>query len=213
MRDKIIDTYDRVAINSERTILKYVKQDDYTLQTNKLLKDLCIKTYPKNCKSTYFETTTSTKINENKRNMIVKTLYDINYQRGDNDWAPSVIVAFMTEMFTYFVSDCVISTRVGAYKGNPIIYVHYPEDSEDYKKALENVSKRYNVPINKFKTYMAVFLNNYRKGNDTANLDKYFTKYELYSWIYRDPEKLQKDVEAKKLTEEELEIVKQLYNI
>lgn len=130
--------------------------------------------------------------NISTRRTIVKTLEDINYKRGNKDWTEKVAIAFMEEVFDLFLNEAnenIIETR---------------------KKEISN---RYNVPTNRLKTQVALFLNNLENGKDKFNILSYFSIYEIITWKYRDSEKLQELIEQNKISENDLNILRKLERI
>ena len=81
------------------------------------------------------------------------------------------------------------------------------------KQISEEISARYNVPVNRFKTEMALFIRNWEQGNDKFGILDYFTIYDIVNWKYKDPDKLQQDVQNNKIPENELQAIKELYNV
>ena len=136
--------------------------------------------------------TTSYFSNISVRRTIVKTLEDIGYRRGKKDWSEKVAIAFMEEVINLFLNE-----------GN--------DEIVDAK--IEEISKRYNVPTNRLKTQIALFLNNLEKGKDKFNILSYFSIYEIMEWKYRDSEKLQELIEQNKISDNDLNILRKLERI
>ena len=136
--------------------------------------------------------TTSYFSNISVRRTIVKTLEDINYKRCKNDWSEKVAIAFMEEVFDVFLNE-----------GN----------NEVVDLRIEEISKRYNVPTNRLKTQVALFLNNLEKGKDKFNILSYFSIYEIIAWKYRDTEKLQELIEKDELPEEDRKLLVKMNRI
>lgn len=130
--------------------------------------------------------------NISTRRTIVKTLKNINYKRGNKDWSEKVAIAFMEEVFDLFLNEA----------NDDIV--------DSYKKEISN---RYNVPTNRLKTQVALFLNNLEKGKDKFNILSYFSIYEIITWKYRDSEKLQELIEQNKISENDLNILRKLERI
>lgn len=131
--------------------------------------------------STYFSNITT-------RRTIVNTLRNINYKREDG-WTEQVAIAFMEEVISLYL-----------YEGN-----------DDYIKDEEkDISERYNVPVNRLKTQIALFLNNLENGRDKFNIYSYFSAYEIVKWKYRDMNKLQQDIEEDKLSLTDRILLKEL---
>lgn len=136
--------------------------------------------------------TTSYFSNISVRRTIVKTLEDIKYKRGKNDWSEKVAIAFMEEVINLFLNEGnneIVDTKIG------------------------EISKRYNVPTNRLKTQVALFLNNLEKGKDKFNILSYFSIYEIMEWKYRDVEKLQELIEADKLSAEDRKLLTKMNRI
>ena len=130
--------------------------------------------------------TTSYFSNISTRRTIVKTLEDINYKRGNKDWSEKVAIAFMEEVINLFLNEA----------NNDIV-----------DKKTKEISTRYNVPTNRLKTQIALFLNNLEKGKDKFNILSYFSIYEILEWKYRDLEKLQELIEQDKLSEKDRKLL------
>ena len=99
------------------------------------------------------------------------------------------VIAFMHEVMNLYLSH---HTSEAFIKGKELI-----------------ISERYNVPVNRIKTQMALFLNNLAKGYDKFNINYYFTNYDLINWKYRDRKKLQKDIENNKIGACDLRLLKE----
>ena len=148
------------------------------------------------------------KLMQKYRQQIVSTLIEINYHRGNEKWEPKVIIAFMTEALQYFKGEIFFDVQ-----NNDITLIHFKERNKYYEDYLKRLCDRYNVPENRLKTQIALFLRNAKEGKDKANLYEYFSPYELIRWQYRDKEKLQLDLENNKLNDLEIQLIKDLYNI
>lgn len=130
--------------------------------------------------------------NISTRRTIVKTLDDIGFKRNKKDWTEKVAIAFMEEVFDLYLNEAndeVIETR------------------------RKEISTRYNVPTNRLKTQVALFLNNLDNGKDKFNILSYFSIYEIITWKYRDNEKLQNMIEENKIPESDLDILRKLERI
>lgn len=148
------------------------------------------------------------KLMQKYRQQIVSTLIEINYHRGNEKWEPKVIIAFMTEALQYFKGEIFFDVQ-----NNDITLIHFKERNKYYEDYLKRLCDRYNVPENRLKTQIALFLRNAKEGKDKANLYEYFSPYELIRWQYRDKVKLQLDLENNKLNDLEIQLIKDLYNI
>lgn len=131
--------------------------------------------------STYFSNITT-------RRTIVNTLRNINYKREDG-WTEQVAIAFMEEVISLYL---------------------YEGDDDYIKDEEKDISERYNVPVNRLKTQIALFLNNLENGRDKFNIYSYFSKYEIVKWKYRDINKLQQDIEEDKLSAMDRILLKEL---
>lgn len=133
--------------------------------------------------------TSSFTIKRDLRTTFVKVLKDIKYKRQDSSWTETTVIAFMHEVMNLYLSH---HTSEAFIKGKELI-----------------ISERYNVPVNRIKTQMALFLNNLAKGYDKFNINYYFTNYDLINWKYRDRKKLQKDIENNKIGACDLRLLKE----
>lgn len=137
-----------------------------------------------------------------KRIDFVLALKQINYHRNKDKWTGVTAIAFMTEVMNYYMKDSEF-------------YKDYIGSSCKILCPLEEIEERYNVPQNRFKTQVALFLINLDKGNDKFNILNYFTQIDLLLWKYRDNdiERIQKDIEKQILTEDILNLTKKLFNL
>ena len=131
--------------------------------------------------SSYFE-------NISARRTIIETLNDINFRRGNN-WTEKIVIAFMDEVISLYL-----------YEGN----------DEIIRKREEEISYKYNVPINRLKTQVALFIINLDNNHDKFNILEYFSKYEIIMWKYRDIDKLQELIEEEKVSENDLKLLRDL---
>lgn len=122
------------------------------------------------------------------RRTIVKTLQNINYKR-DSKWTEQAAIGFMEEVISLYL---------------------YEGDDEYIKDQEKDISIRYNVPVNRLKTQIALFLNNLETGKDKFNILEYFSVYDLVKWKYRDLNKLQEDIEANKIDPRDYKALKEL---
>lgn len=136
-----------------------------------------------------------------KRQTIVKTLKDIKYERKDTKWTSCTAIAFMEEVMS-------IEMLFEVYNFSLQI-----KHNSDLEKICLDISNRYNVPISRFNTQLALFIRNWEQGNDKFEISEYFSIYEIVKWKYRDVDKLQQDIENNKITDEELQAIRKLYNI
>ena len=127
-----------------------------------------------------------------RRNVIISTLKNINYKRGDT-WDRTSTVGFMDEVIKCkFDLDDVLS-------------------QDEY---LSLISERYNIPKNKIYANMALILTNLKRNIDPYGVRKYFSDYELLMYKYKDnEEKLYNDIEENKLSDKELSLVKKIFNV
>lgn len=131
--------------------------------------------------SRYFE-------NISARRTIIKTLEDIDFVRNKN-WTEKVAIAYMDEVMSLYL-----------YEGDP-----------DYIKEKESIiARRYNVPISRLKTQLALFLINLENNHDNFHILDYFSEYELVLWKYRDINKLQELIENNKLNEKDQKLLQDL---
>ena len=151
-----------------------------------------------NDKGKYLSVVSDLYLKKCKRKNIVKTLQDINYRRETNKWNESTGIGFITE-----VMEC--------YKNEMSSFeVYSKEFVEDYKK---EISERYNVPENKLKVQLGLILTNYKNGVDPYNIYRYFEPYEIVMWKYRNIKNLNEALENGKITEEELNLIKDIYEV
>lgn len=127
------------------------------------------------------------------RSIIVDILSDINYKRGDKKWISQTVIAYMDEVIKVFTEPYV--------------------DEKVREEVKKEIGKRYNVPVNRLKTQLALFIINLDKGVDKYNIKDYFTAYEIFKWKYRDEDKLQKATENNTLSKMDKQIIEELYNI
>jgi len=120
------------------------------------------------------------------RRTIVKTLQDIDYKRNKKSWSEKIAIGFMEEVIDLFLNEA---------------------DDEIIEKRVKEISTRYNVPTNRLKTQVALFLNNLENGKDKFNILSYFSIYEILAWKYRDVEKLQELIEQNKLPKEDKKLL------
>lgn len=174
--------YQKYLLKNLNTVLKKCNLRNY-------LDEFCF-TEPTRCTYKDIDLIVTSSIREHiyKRDNIVNTLKDINYKRGNKEWNESTAVAFIHEVF--------------------LLYKNETDPNND--ELNKQISKRYNIEINRFKTQVALFINNWEKGKDKFHLEQYFSKYEFILWKYRDIEKLQKCIEEDKLNEQYIEILRQL---
>ena len=128
------------------------------------------------------------------RTVMVNTLKDSNYKRRNNKWNTTNVISFIHEVFELEKIKDILTNK-------------------DITNISKDISKRYNVKIERLKTQVALFLINYSKGNDHYGIDNYFTKYDIFNYKYGDIDNLQKAVEANKLTEEEYDILNEIYDL
>lgn len=138
-----------------------------------------------------FILTTTPFSNITTRNTIVNTLRKTNYKRNQEKWNSFTAIGFMQEVINLY--------NIG--------------QDEMFNEKAKEISDRYNVPINRFKTQIALFITNLEQGNDKFGILDYFTIYDIVNWKYRDLDKLQEDVQNNKIPENELQAIKELYNI
>lgn len=134
-----------------------------------------------------------------KRQEIIKTLMQINYQRKDKKWTPCTIIGFIEEVFTLYYNNAYYEINDNFKEDKNLIIAKYCKDEESYNKAIQNISKRYNVTKSRFNPQIALFLLNLKNNKDNSNMLKYFNYYEIVLWKYKDIEKLQKLIEEEKV--------------
>ena len=158
--------------------------------------------------NSYMTVMSNIRLMKEYRQQIVATLIEIDYHRGNEKWQPRVIIAFMTEALQYFKGEIFFDVQ-----NNDITLIHIKKKNKYYEVYLKRLCDRYNVPENRLKTQVALFLRNAKEGRDKANLYNYFSPYELIRWQYRDKEKLQQDLEDNKLNDLEIQLIKDLENV
>jgi len=126
--------------------------------------------------------------NISTRRTLKYLLKEIEYQRKDK-WCSQIVVAFIHEVMDLYMTQ-----------GDPAII----------KAKEKSISKRYNVPISRLKTQVALFINNLDRCKDTYGIYDYFTRIEILMWKYRDVKTLQKDLAQNKVKENDLQILKNL---
>lgn len=119
---------------------------------------------------------------------IIRTLKECKFERTDK-WTEKVVNAFIYEVITLYT---------------------YVQDATIIESEEVNISERYNVPINRLKTQVALFLTNLKSGKDKFNILHYFSIYNIIKWKYRDLEKLQQDIENQKIDDEDLKYLREL---
>lgn len=141
---------------------------------------------------------TTEEIHKSKlRKEIVDTLIQTKYTRVNtgSKWAPKVTIAFLHEALYYIKNENNLS--------------------DSFKSSIqEHIKDMYLVEPNRIKTQVALFLMNFERGNDKAEIRYYFTEYEILTLKYHnDIEKLQKAVEEGKVTNRELQLIDNMYNV
>lgn len=139
-----------------------------------------------------------------RREEIIKTLIETNYQRKNNEWTSSTIIGFISEVLLLYYEDSFYYIKDKYFSGSPLIKINYPDKDDTinkklYEEHLKEISKRYNVPINRFNTQLALFLLNLQNNKDNAGILQYFNYYELIIWKYRDINRLQDLIENNKV--------------
>lgn len=120
-------------------------------------------------------------LKETQRELIVKTLKETGYKRGNRNWAAEVVSAFIEEVMNLNITTS--------------------------KEDKLEISKRYNVEVNKFNSMVSFFMGLKRT---TYSLYRYFTDYDFISWKYRDEKTLNKAIEAGTISAKELKMLKEL---
>ena len=128
------------------------------------------------------------------RKEIVDTLIQTKYVK-DNKWAQKVVIAFLHEALYYIKNEINLS--------------------DSFKSSFQkHIEEMYGVKPNRIKSQVALFIMNFERGNDKSDIRYYFTEYEILTLKYHnDIEKLQKAVEEGKVTNRELHLIDNLYNI
>lgn len=128
------------------------------------------------------------------RNVMIETLNNVGFKRGNKKWTTNMVIPFMQEIMDLYSQP-------------------YLNDIE-FENAKKELSKKYNVPVSRLKTQMALFFINYDKGNDKYGIDKYFTHWDIFNWKYNsNSEKLAQATENDKLTEIDRQIINELYKV
>lgn len=123
-----------------------------------------------------------------QRQIIIKTLDDLKFRRNNN-WSEKVAIAFMDEVMYLYL---------------------YETDLEYIKRREEEIAYKYNVPICRLKTQLALFLNNLDNNKDKFHILDYFSEYEIIKWKYRDINKMQELIENNKISENDLKLLRDL---
>lgn len=157
------------------------------LEKNKVLKKMDVHTYSLfNCWLNLSETRrywimSEIEMKETRRELIVKTLKDTNYKRNGKSWTSETVAAFIEEVLNL--------------------------NSTSTKEEKLEISKRYDVEINKFNSMVSFFMGLKRS---TYSLNLYFTEYDFLSWKYRDEKTLEKAIEAETISQREIDMLKEL---
>ena len=128
--------------------------------------------------------------NLSTRRTMVRTIKGLDYKRGNKEWCEFNVIPFIQEVFTLSI-----------------------EGSANYEEDRKEISQRYNVPVSRLNTQVALFIRNYENGNDKYGIGDYYSKFDIFAWKYRDLSKLQEDLEKGKVSKETLEIVHSYYTI
>ena len=124
------------------------------------------------------------------RRTMVRTLKGLNYKRGNENWNEFNVIPFIQEVFTLNI-----------------------DGSGNYEEDRKEISERYNVPVSRLNTQVALFIRNFENGNDKYGIGNYYSKFDIFAWKYRDLSKLQEDLENNKVSKETLNIVHAYYTI
>lgn len=182
-------------ISTNPKVVKF--SDKFINKGNKLLKKLSTPTYLRTFGSYQVYVSAGNKsliatsndfVNISARKTIVDTLKEIDYVRTGN-WTVKTAIAFMDEVINLF---------------------SFEADDEIIEERKFEIARRYNVPVSRLKTQVALFINNLYKGIDKYRINYYFSKYEIVKWKYRDIQKIQEDVENNKLLDIDREILEEL---
>lgn len=183
MNKRNITKFNKSFIKNSTNLLNHINMYDYIENFGKY-QTLTVKVNNKD-----LIVTSSVFANISTRRTLVNTLKNINYQRGNQKWVEQAVIAFLEEVMSLYL-----------YEGD-----------DDYIKTVEkDISKRYNVAINRFKTQVALFLNNLDKGKDNFHILSYFSPYEIITWKYRDINKLQEAIENDKISEKDKNFLRDL---
>lgn len=157
------------------------------LEKNKSLKNMEVNEYLKFlCWLNTSETRRYFMISENEskyhlRCQLVQTLKEIDYRRKNNNWTSRTVAAFIQEAI-----ECLLSGT---------------SDEE------QEISRRYNVDINKFSSMVSFFMGLKRT---TYSLNQFFTDYDYTIWKYRNPKTFKKALELETISKQELNILEEL---
>lgn len=145
-----------------------------------------------NCCAQYYYLIDNDYYNFLKRLHICNALNDLKYERKDEKWNKTTVNAFLHYVFQIAELD---------------------KDSDRYKTLSESISKMFNVPINRLNSQANLFLLNLSKNQDNFRIKDYFSTLDIIKYKYRNPERLEKDLKNNKISDEELEVIKEYYGV
>lgn len=188
-----------------------VKENDYS----RIFKDyeLCLNTH-KGCTSG-MTVMSNIQLLKTIREQMVATLISTNYYRINNrKWTPITIICFLTEAFELVLNGNfyeLTSTEEISSIVHPVHTVKINKEDERYEDYLEELCSRYGVSFSRMNTQIALFIRN-AKSSDVYNIYNYFSPYEILSWEYRNPEKLEDELQEGKLNEYCYKKIKSILN-
>ena len=128
------------------------------------------------------------------RTNMIEELEGLEYERGNKAWNTFNVIPFMEDVMNVFTI--------------PFLY------DSTFNEAKKAISARYNVPVSRLKTQLALFIRNYENGKDKFGIGNYFTDYDLFFWKYgNDYAKLQDALENNKLTKADFKLMHELFEL
>lgn len=84
---------------------------------------------------------------------------------------------------------------------------------EEIKQRLEEIAFRYGIRENAVSSYMAQHLKRIDDNKDIYEISNWFSRKDILKYKYRNPEKLQKDVDENKISESDLKIIRDMFGV
>lgn len=127
------------------------------------------------------------------RDAITSTLININYVKTTKKWNKEEVCTFMN-----------------------IVFKTYLDEENTSKKAIDEanviIKRMFGIEANRIKSTMTIFIKQIEDG-DSLGMYNLFSVYEILSWKYRNPDKLKEDMENNKIKEEDLELIRKLFDV
>ena len=117
----------------------------------------------------------------------------MNYVKTTKKWNKEEVCAFMNIVFKTYLDEENTSEKT-INQSNSII------------------KKMFNIEPNRIKSTMSIFIKQIEDG-DSLNMYDLFSVYEILRWKYRNIDKLNSDLENNKIKDEDLELIKKLFDV